>query len=77
MRIEHLLCVVFELDPADAPITESTGREDVDGWDSLQHLSVVAALEETYMVTFTTSEMADLVSVPAIRRILKSRAVDA
>jgi acyl carrier protein len=77
MRVEELLSMVFEVDPTEGLISESTVRTDLEGWDSLMHLSVVAAAEETYNITFSTAEMAELDSVASIRRILKSKGIDA
>lgn len=48
---------------------------ELEAWDSLAHLSVVAALEETYGVTCSMAEMGELRSVAAIRSFLGSRAV--
>lgn len=44
-------------DDEDLVITETTTADDVEGWDSLTHLSLVNELEETYGVTFTLEEM--------------------
>lgn len=38
-------------------ITEETTAADVEGWDSLTHLSLVNELEETYEVAFTLDEV--------------------
>ena len=38
-------------------ITEKTTAADVEGWDSLTHLSLVNELEETYEVAFTLDEV--------------------
>ncbi len=38
-------------------ITEKTTAADVEGWDSLTHLSLVNELEETYKIAFTLDEV--------------------
>lgn len=38
-------------------ITELTTSADVEGWDSLTHLSLINELEETYEVAFTLDEI--------------------
>lgn len=40
-------------------ITESTTAADVEGWDSLTHLSLVNELEETYEIVFTLDEVSN------------------
>lgn len=44
--------------------------EDVQGWDSIGHVNLIAALEEHFQVKFTTSEIVEMNSVGAIRDIL-------
>ena len=38
-------------------VTEATTSADVDGWDSLTHLSLINELEEAYNVAFTLDEV--------------------
>lgn len=38
-------------------VTELTTAADVNGWDSLTHLSLINELEETYNVAFTLDEV--------------------
>ncbi|SDW87298.1 acyl carrier protein [Lachnospiraceae bacterium KHCPX20] len=38
-------------------VTEATTAADVEGWDSLTHLSLVNELEETFEVAFTLDEV--------------------
>ena len=38
-------------------ITEATTAADVEGWDSLTHLSLINELEEAYEVAFTLDEV--------------------
>ncbi len=38
-------------------ITEETTAADVDGWDSLTHLSLIDELEEKYNISFSLAEV--------------------
>ncbi len=40
-------------------ISEKTTAADVEGWDSLTHLSLVNELEETYEIAFTLDEVSN------------------
>ncbi len=60
-RIE-LLEIITEIcrdvfDNESLVITETTTAADVEGWDSLTHLSLINELEETYDVAFTLDEV--------------------
>jgi acyl carrier protein len=52
---------------------ENPGRNDVEVWDSLAHLSVVFMLEEEYDTRFTAEEIAALNSVSEIVAIVQAK----
>ena len=54
------------LDEEDIVIKEDTVPEDVDGWDSLAHISILAEIQDTMDVTFQLDEIINLKSVGAI-----------
>ena len=47
-----------------------TGPEDVGSWDSLAHLSLVAALEEAYDLEFDMDEISKMKTIGDIKQIL-------
>ena len=64
---DHLpeLQAIFR-DVLDAPglvLTRASNGRNVDGWDSLAHINLVAAIEEAYQVTFALGELQDLKDV--------------
>jgi acyl carrier protein len=70
-----LIAVVLDVDASS--ITESTQRGDIDAWDSLAPLGVISALEETYGVMLSTSDMQECTSVLTIRTVLGRHGVEA
>jgi acyl carrier protein len=42
-------------------------------WDSLAHFNLLLLIEETYGIRFSTEEMAELKSIPAIRSSLSEK----
>lgn len=52
---------VFEDD--ELTISESTTAKDVDGWDSLAHLQLIAAVEEKFGIHFTLGEIQNFANV--------------
>ncbi|MBV8159835.1 MAG: acyl carrier protein [Acidimicrobiia bacterium] len=66
--LRSVLASTFET-PAGA-ITPSTGQEDLEGWDSLGHLNLMLALQDTFGVTLDVDDMLELTSVPAILEFL-------
>lgn len=54
------------LDEEDIVLKEDTVPEDIDGWDSLAHISILAEIQDTMDVTFQLDEIINLKSVGAI-----------
>jgi acyl carrier protein len=73
--LTELIAMVIDVDPS--MISTSTVRADVDTWDSLAQLGVIAAVEETYGVVLSTADMQNCNSVAAISAVLASHGVEA
>ena len=63
-RIRRVLSEVLDLDPSD--VSADTSKETVQAWSSLQHLTVVLALEEEFEIQFDEDETLSIVSFPLI-----------
>jgi acyl carrier protein len=46
-----------ELDQENLVLTDDTTAEDVEGWDSLSHIQLVAAMEEAFGIEFKSREI--------------------
>lgn len=46
-----------ELEQEDLVLNDETTADDVDGWDSLSHVQLVAAMEETFGIEFKSREI--------------------
>jgi len=52
------------------PLALRTGPDDVPKWDSLRHIALVSAIEETYDIKLSMDEMMEMVDVRAIQAVL-------
>ncbi len=50
---------------------------DVETWDSLQHMNLIAALEKEFGVEFTFDEIVSMQNLAEIRRVLRTKGVEA
>lgn len=66
--VEEVVSQVFGVDPAS--LDASSSPESVDGWDSMGHLNLVAALEKRFSVSIDIGDAMEMVSVQRIREIL-------
>lgn len=74
MKIESIFSDVF-LIPQDT-IDDSMRLENISGWDSLSHMTLITRLEEEYEVQLTGDEIADMKTVGDARRFLEGHGAD-
>jgi acyl carrier protein len=55
-------------------IDEGTTAGDVEGWDSLMHVTLLVNVEKAFGIKFTSSEVAGMKSVGDLARLIGSRA---
>lgn len=73
MELENLFRDIFNLDAS--LNLEGLSPETVPEWDSLGHLTLMNAIEETYKVSFDFEEMIEIENYNDIVRILKTKGV--
>jgi len=56
-------------------IKDDLTMKDVDAWDSLKHMELIVALEQSFEVQLTFDEIVAMQSVSAIKRVLRERGV--
>lgn len=54
-RVEEIFREELEIE--DLVLNDETTAEDVDGWDSLSHIQLVAAMEESFGIEFSSREI--------------------
>ncbi len=52
------------------PLKRETSTEDVDRWDSLQHIALVGAIETTFNIKLSMDEMMEMRTVGDIEAVL-------
>ncbi|MBF0271841.1 MAG: acyl carrier protein [Magnetococcales bacterium] len=70
-QIKQLMADLLNLNPA--RIDDSTAMEEVDGWDSFNHLNLCLALEQEFGVTLEVDEMESMTSFYDICQIIQSK----
>ena len=66
--VEEVVSRVFGVEPGGIDV--SSTPESVEGWDSMGHLNLVAALEQDFNVSIDIGDVMEMVSVRKIREIL-------
>ena len=66
--IEDLVAEIFELDRN--KLTNELTPDDVELWDSMNHLKLVTAIEEAFGIKLLMREVMEMTSVSKIREIV-------
>lgn len=69
--IRKILADTFRVKLSD--ITSETTIQNIDTWDSLTHMELVANLEEGLGIEFDGDEIVDMISVSAIEKIVNGK----
>ena len=72
-KVENLLSEVLQM-PATA-ITDNLTMKDVEAWDSLKHMELIVALEQSFEIQLSFDEIVAMQSVSEIKRVLRERGV--
>jgi len=70
-KIREILAKTFRVKIAD--ITDKTTINDIDTWDSLTHMELVVNLEEGLGIEFDGDEIAEMISVEVIEKIISEK----
>ncbi|MBQ7834886.1 MAG: acyl carrier protein [Ruminiclostridium sp.] len=75
-EIYERLNTVFRdfFDDEDIELDEETTADDIDDWDSLNHITLMAAVEDEFGIRFTMGEVSGMKNVGEMAQIIKERA---
>lgn len=60
-------------DDEDIELDEETTADDIDDWDSLNHITLMAAVEDEFGIRFTMGEVSGMKNVGEMAQIIKER----
>ena len=73
-KIKEVFLDIFGIEPDE--FSEELTAEDITAWNSLNHIRMVLALQEAYVVEFEVEETMEMLSVHEIREVLKNKGVE-
>lgn len=71
-RLDRVFQDVF--DDEEIHVTPATTADDVDDWDSLEHITLIAAVEHEFGMKFRMGEVSSMKNVGDMAAIVKNRA---
>ena len=60
-------------DDASLKITEKTSAKDIDEWDSLMHITLIAEVEDAFHVKFTMKEVTGMKNVGEMAALIEKK----
>ena len=70
-QVRDILADVLDL--PDLKVTEQTTAEDVEGWDSFNHINIVVAVESRFGIKFHTAEVEELRNVGDLAALIDKK----
>jgi acyl carrier protein len=70
-EVQRLAADLFDLAPAD--VTPQTSPQNLEKWDSLQHLNLVLALEQRFGLQFQPEEIEQMSSIGRVAELVRSK----
>ena len=75
-KIKARLTEIFQdvFDDDSITLTEKTTADDIDAWDSLEHITLISAVEKVFKMRFSMKEVSGMKNVGEMIDILAERA---
>lgn len=72
-RLKGIICETLELRLDDVVIKDETLASEVPGWDSLNHVNVITAIEKDYDLRFKSIEILKCKNVGDLQSLINSK----
>jgi acyl carrier protein len=71
LRIQGIAADLFEI--PHEQVTPLSSPENIENWDSVQHLNLILALEQEFGILFSTEEIDEMKNLGAIKSLLERK----
>lgn len=61
IKLNEIFQEVF--DDEEIEVTETTTSDDIEDWDSLEHINLIAAIEQEFDIKFTMAQVVEMKNV--------------
>jgi acyl carrier protein len=71
-KLTEIVAELFELEPA--AVNDSLTPEDVELWDSMNHLRLISAVEEEFQIKLSMKEIESIRSLATLKALIQQQA---
>lgn len=75
MNIEELIKEVLLVEEG-TELTDETGPDDIDSWDSLGHVNIITAIEDEFDIEISPEEIGEIRTIGDIKTLLAQKDID-
>ncbi|HBQ61478.1 MAG TPA: acyl carrier protein [Balneolaceae bacterium] len=75
MTIEELIKEVLFIEEG-IELTNETGPEDIDSWDSLGHVNIITAVEDEFDIEISPEEIGEIKTIGDIKKMLAQKDIN-
>lgn len=68
-KLREIVADIFDLD--ESGVSPQTGKSNVDSWDSLNHLSLVTAIEKEFRIKLSMAEIEAVETVAHLQALVE------
>ena len=70
-KLTEIVAELFELEPA--AVNDALTPEDVELWDSMNHLRLISAVEEEFQIKLSMKEIESIRSLATLKALIEQR----
>lgn len=70
-KLTEIVTELFELEPA--AVNDALTPEDVELWDSMNHLRLISAVEEEFQIKLSMKEIESIRSLATLKALIEQR----
>jgi acyl carrier protein len=70
-KLTEIVAELFELEPA--TVNDALTPEDVELWDSMNHLRLISAVEEEFQIKLSMKEIESIRSLATLKALIQQR----
>ena len=71
-KLQEIVAAILSVNRSE--VNENSSSENIDTWDSLNHMNLIMAIEEEFEVTFEEEEIIEMTSIKALTDFLDKNA---
>lgn len=75
MTIEDLIKEVLFIDEG-TELTDETGPNDIESWDSLGHVNIITAVEDEFDIEISPEEIGEIQTIGDIKKMLVQKDIN-